>query len=101
MKLLFFKHEKKFLSAEEARNILKYGFKGVTFQEVLENEVDELETSIKSRSSSGYRILTSTYQDYKRDLVDGLSKHFRDNGFKVDVYENPEVEGFIILIIGW
>jgi hypothetical protein len=101
MKFLFFRHEKKFLSAEEARNILKYGFKGVTFQEVLENEVDELEASIKSRSSSGYRILTSTYQDYKRDLVDGLAKHFRDNGFKVDIYENPEVEGFILLIIGW
>ena len=101
MKLLFFKHEKKFLSAEEARNILKYGFRGVTFQEVLEREVNELETLIKSKSSSGFRILTSTYPDYKRDLVEELRKHFRENGFVVDLYENPEVEGFIILIIGW
>jgi hypothetical protein len=101
MNLLFFKHEKKFLSAEEARNILKYGFRGVTFQEVFEKEVSDIEASIKVKSSSGFRILTSTYPDYKRDLVEELAKHFRENGFKVDIYENPEVEGFILLIIGW
>ena len=101
MKLLFFKHEKKFLSAEEARNILKYGCRGITFQEVFEREVSELEATIKSKSSSGFRILTSTYPDYKRDLVEELGKHFRENGFVVDLYENPGVEGFILLIIGW
>ena len=101
MKLLFFKNKKKFLSAEEAQNILKYGFRDVTFQEVLEREVNELESVIKSKSSSGFRFLTSTYPDCKRDLVEGLGKHFMENGFVVDLYENPEVEGFIILIIGW
>ena len=101
MKLLFFKHEKKFLSAEEARNILKYGFRGVTFQEALEREVSELEASIKYKSSSGFRILTSTYPDYKRDLVEELGKHFRERGFVVDIYENQDIKGFILLIIGW
>ena len=101
MKFLFFKHEKKFLSAEEARNVLKYGFRGVTFQEVLEKEVNELEAIIKSRSSSGFRILTSTYPDYKRDLVEELGKHFRENGFVIDLYENPKISNTILLIIGW
>ena len=100
-KLLFFKHEKKFLSAEEARNFLKYGFREVTFQKVLEREVSELESTIKSKSTSGFRLLTSTYPGYKRDLVEELRKHFKENGFIVDLYENPEVEDFILLIIGW
>ena len=97
----FMNREKSFLNANEALNILKYGFRHVTFEEALSNEIEELESSIKSKSANGFRILASSYPDFKRDLVEKLAENFKEKGFVVDIYENPDIKGFLLLIIGW
>ena len=101
MKLLGFKHEKHYLSVEEAQNILRFGYRDVTIQDALSKEIDDLETSIKSKSSLGSRITSTAYSDTKMDLVEKLADHFKEKGFVVDIYENPNIKGFILLIIGW
>ena len=97
----FMSREKSFLNANEALNILKYGFRNVTFEEALEKEIEELESSIRSKSVNGFRILSSSYPDFKRDLVEKLAENFKEKGFVVDIYENPDIKGFLVLIIGW
>ena len=101
MKLLGFKHEKHYLNAEEAQNILKYGFKNVTIQDALSKEIDDLEVIIKSKSGVGYRIMSVAYPDCKLDLVEKLSEHFKESGFVVDIYKNSNIKDSILLIIGW
>ena len=101
MKLLGFKHEKHYLSAEEAQNILKFGYKNITVEDALSKEIDDLETMIRSKSGVGGRILVYSYPDYKMDLVEKLVEHFKENGFVVDIYKNPKIEGFVVLVIGW
>ena len=101
MKIFNFKHEKRYMSAEEARNILRFGYKDVTIQEALSKEIDDLEMTIKSKSGSGCRIKSTSYQDQKSDLVEKLAEHFKEKGFVVDIYENPDIKGFILLVIGW
>ena len=101
MKFLFLKHEKHYLNATEAQNILKYGFKNVTFQEALSREIGDIELTIKSKSGEGCRVMTCSYPDYKIDLVEKLRDHFKENEFVVDIYKNPEISGFVLLVIGW
>ena len=101
MKLLGFKHEKHYLSAEDAQNILRFGYRDVTIQDALAKEISDLETMIKSKSGSGCRIMSIAYSDTKTDLVERLADHFKERGFVVDIYENPNIKGFILLIIGW
>ena len=101
MKFLTFKRERHYLNAEEAKNILKYGFKGVTVDDAASKEIDDLEIYIKTKSGLGYRAVTRVFQDYNQDLVDQLVKHFKENGFTVDTYKNSEIQSVIILIIGW
>jgi hypothetical protein len=101
MKFLFLKHEKHYLSATEAQNILKYGFKSVTFQDALSKEISDIELIIKSKSEAGCRVMTCSYPDYKIDLAEKLKDHFKENGFVVDIYKNPEISGFVLLVIGW
>lgn len=102
MRNLFgFKREKHYLSVEEAQNILKYGFRNITTQDALSGEIEDLESSIKSKSGLGYRVLTKVYQDYKQDLIEKVFSHFKEKGFVVDLYKNPGIKGFIILVIGW
>lgn len=101
MKLLGFNSEKHYLNAEEALNIFKFGSKGTDIQSALSKEIDDLETSIKTKSSTGCRVLTHIYEDYKADLVEKLVEHFKGAGFITDVYKNPGIKGFIILVIGW
>ena len=101
MWFLSFKHEKHYLSAEEAQNILRFGYRNVTIQDALAKEIDDLEIMIKSKSGVGSRIMSCSYPDYKLDLVKKLSEHFKENGFVTDIYENSEIKGFVVLIIGW
>lgn len=101
MKLLNFKHEKHYLSAEDAQNILRFGYRNVTIQDALAKEISDLETMIKSKSGLGCRIMSVSYSDTKTDLVERLADHFKERGFVVDIYENPNIKGFILLIIGW
>lgn len=101
MKFLSVNHKKQFLTAREAQNILKYGFRNITITEAFSKEVDYLESSIKSKSLEGFRILASPYPNYKEDLVEELVGHFREKGFTVDIYKNPNIDGFLVLIIGW
>ena len=101
MKLLSFKRERHYLSAEEAKNILKYGYRDVTVEVAASKEIEDLELYIKSKSGLGYRAVTRVFQDYNKDLVDELVKHFKENGFVADTYENPEIKNIVVLIIGW
>jgi len=101
MKLLGFKHEKHYLSAEEAQNIFRFGYRNVTLEEALSKEIDYLETIIKSKSVAGSRITSTAYSDTKMDLVEKLADHFKERGFVVDIYGNQDIKGFILLIIGW
>ena len=101
MRLLLFKREKHYLSAVEAQNLLMYGFKNMTLEEAVLKEVDDLELAIKSKSGIGYRVTTKTYQDWKKELVEKLAEHFKENGFVSDIYKNPRIPNTLILIIGW
>ena len=101
MKLLGFKHEKHYLSVEEAQNIFRFGYRNVSLEEALSKEIDYLETAIKSKSVEGSRITSTAYSDTKMDLVEKLADHFKERGFVVDIYENQNIKGFILLIIGW
>lgn len=101
MKLLGFKHEKHYLSVKEAQNIFRFGYKNITLEEALSKEIDYLETTIKFKSSNNYRMISTTYQDCKEDLVEKLAEHFKEKSFVVDIYKNPNIKGFILLIIGW
>ena len=101
MKLLSFKHEKHYLSVKEAQNIFRFGYRNVTLEEALSKEIDYLETIIKSKSGNNCRIVSTSYQDCKEDLVEKLAEHFKEKSFVVDIYKNPNIKGFILLIIGW
>ena len=101
MKLLSFKNEKHYLSAEEARNILRFGSRSTSLQDAILKEINDLETSIKTKSLTSCRMVTRTYDDYKDDLVEKLAEHFKEKGFVVDIYENQNIKDFILLIIGW
>ena len=101
MKLFSFKHEKHYLSVEEAKHILKYGYKDVTVEVAASKEIEDLEIYIKSKAGAGFRAVTRIFQDYNQDLVDELVKHFRGNGFIADTYRNPEIQNMVVLIIGW
>ena len=101
MWLLGFKREKHYLSVVEAQNILKYGFERVTIDDAVSREIDDLETSIRSKSESGYRAVTRVFQGYNQDLVNRLVEHFREKGFTADTYINPKIQSVIILIVGW
>ena len=78
-----------------------YGFKNITLQEAVNEEVDDLESSIKLKAGSGFRLVTKTYPVMKSELIEGLKEHFCEKGFLVDVYKNPKIPDFAILIIGW
>ena len=56
---------------------------------------------IKSKSGAGCRVMSCSYPDYKSDLVEKLAEHFKEKGFVTDIYKNPEINSFIVLIIGW
>ena len=101
MKLLGFKHEKHYLNVEEAQNIFRFGYRNVSLEEALSKEIDYLETIIKTKSNNNCRIVSTTYQDYKEDMVEKLAEHFKEKSFVVDIYKNPNIKGFILLIIGW
>lgn len=101
MKFLFFNKEKHYISADQARNILMYGFKNMTTEEVLSREIKDLEITIKTRSGEGYRIAAKVFQDWREDLAVGLKNHFTEKGFVTDLYKNPKIPNTILLIIGW
>ena len=101
MKLLGFKHEKHYLNVEEAQNIFRFGYRNVSLEEALSKEIDYLEAIIKTKSNNNCRIVSTTYQDYKEDMVEKLAEHFKEKSFVVDIYKNPNIKGFILLIIGW
>lgn len=101
MKLFKIKHEKSYLGVLEAQNIFRFGYKNVTLEDAVSRELEDLESSIKTKSERGKRILSVAYPDSKLDLVERLTEHFKEKGFVVDIYKNPEIKGFVLLIIGW
>ncbi len=99
--LFSFKKEKHFLDAKEAKNILRYGIRHLTPEEVMSREITDLESSIKLKSGFGTRIITKTYPKYCLEIAERMSIHFKSLEYTTDVYKNDLFPDYVILVIGW
>lgn len=99
--LFSFRRERHYLSAEEAKNILRYGFRNITLNEASLKEIDSLELKIRNKSMNGCSILSRVYPINQSELVESMSEHFKEKGFITDIYKNEDIPGFMILVIGW
>lgn len=88
-------------TAEEARNRVEFGGSHETLESAIYKEIKNIESSINGATFSEKRITSQIYSSSKREVTNGVIEHFKEKGFITDLYSNPEIPGYDILIIGW
>jgi hypothetical protein len=89
------------LTAEIARNRVDFGGSNETLESAVLREVRDLERRISNATFSDRRIIVQIYFTSREKITRGVMDHFKEQGFIVDLYSNPELPDYQALIIGW
>ena len=101
IELFGFNKHKKVFNAESALNLYEYGDASVTLERAVKSRINDINSCIRYNARGRKRSFVSILTDEDKELINRVTKHFKDQGFFVKVQEYEEIPDNKFLVIGW